>query len=227
MALLSQSPDGAVRFISDPLRPSSPYYNRAVFTAGFDSKNARFPAFPGGIQTVELLIPQQTEDIFAELLKLGFVPRTSLCYMATTPSRRETNHRVEKLNEGQSDYFFDLLELSGAIFSPQKRQRTRCYYCTPQFNCFVAYDSDVPAGWATMYVNKGSAFFANAYTIPEYRDRGVHASLLAARLSVANELGLAKVYTDVEPTTTSHRNCQKAGFDLLTVNSIWKRSEIA
>jgi N-acetylglutamate synthase-like GNAT family acetyltransferase len=133
---------------------------------------------------------------------------------------------VRELQPDQRDLFFDLLELSGASFPQAKRRTTNQFYCTTEFRCFVAFDStNQPAGWATMYVGDGVAFLANAYTLAAYRGKGAHSSLLHARLQLACEMQLTHVFTDVEPASQSHRNCERCGFRLLSVNSIWTRND--
>ena len=74
-----------------------------------------------------------------------------------------------------------------------------------------------------MFVRDGSAFLGNAFVPPSQRGRGVHASLLAARLDAAVAGGLDEVLTDVEHGSKSHENCERAGLHTITVNTIWQR----
>ena len=173
-----------------------------------------------------LLKLQQTEENSACLLNAGFVPAQSLCYLVAVPETTpSTEYTVLELRPDQRDYFFDLLELSGASFPAEKRNASRHFYCTEAFRCLVALDAaDRPAGWATMYVGGGAAFLANAYTLPERRRQGFHSALLAARLNLASQLQLTHAFTDVEPASQSHRHCERCGFRLLSVNAIWKRT---
>ena len=138
---------------------------------------------------------------------------------------RSREYNVVELRPDQREYFFDLLELSGAAFPSEKRSASRHFYCTEAFRCLVAFDADdQAAGWATMYVDDGTAFLANAFTLPEHRGKGTHSTLLSARLNLASQLQLTYAFTDVEPASQSHRNCERSGFGLLSVNSIWKRT---
>ena len=134
---------------------------------------------------------------------------------------------VERLTPDRGDEFLDLIERSGAKFSEGVRERKRDYYCTDTFRCYVCFTEEgEPAAMATMYVSEenGSGFFANACTFPEFRCRGFHSALLAARLNEVVELGLRCAFTDVEPGTQSHQNCERHGFRLLTTNAIWTRA---
>jgi len=215
-----------VPYITDSRRPQIEYYNRAVLPADFTSLEDVVEKLSASVQAIELLIPQQTEDNFSCLLNAGFAPASNLCYLVATPCETPIqNFNVVELRSDQRDYFFDLLELSGASFSPEKRIASSRFYCSEEFRCFVAYDSkNEPAGWATMYLDDRSAFLGNAFTLPEHRRRGVHTSLVTARLNIASRLHIAQAFTDVEPASQSHSNCLRSGFRLLSVNNIWKRT---
>ena len=214
-----------VPYIIDTSRPRSEYYNRAVIPPDVTALADFVQQLPVSVQAIELLFPQQTETNVSCLLKAGFAPASSLCYLAATPeSTPSLEWNVVELGPNQTDYFFDLLELGGTSLSDKRRSNSSRFYCNEEFRCFVAYDSDAePAGWATMYVGKENAFLANAFTLPEHRGRGCHSALLSARLNLASKLQLTQAFTDVEPASQSHRNCLRCGFRLLSVNNIWRR----
>ncbi len=209
----------------DPHRPGIPYFNRAVLSPELESVGETVEQLPDAVQAVEVLIPQQTGINAMTLLNAGFIPGDSLCYLAQEPKEsREVKEYVRLLEPDDADHFFDLLGLSGVEFSDEKRNLKRSFYCNDTFRCYASYEDDgKPTGWATMYVSEHAAFFANMYTIPEYRRQGVHASLLATRLNDVIDLGLQFAFTDVVPASSSHRNCERCGFRILTNNVIWVR----
>lgn len=223
---ISKSSINGVSQVRDSSRPQNEYYNRAVVHPVVTSVAVVLRHIPASVEAIELLFPQQTEENFACLPDNGFTPATSLCYLAATPNEmRSPECTVVQFQPYPRDVFFDLLEQSGASFPQEKRNATQQFYCTEEFRCLVAFNADdQPAGWATMYIEGGTAFFANAFTLPEQRGTGVHAALLNTRLTLANHLGLTHAFTDVEPASQSHRNCERSGFRLLSVNSIWKRN---
>jgi len=194
---ISISNTGNVYFITDSSRPQSPYYNRAVVHPEAASLVETLREVPSNVRAVELLFPQQTKQNFGCLLDAGFKPANSLCYLTAIPTKIAVGDMsVKELRTDQRDYFFDLLELSGASFPQEKRDATRDFYCTESFRCFVAYDaSDQPAGWATMYVNNGTAFLANAFTLVDHRRKGTHSALLSTRLNIASQLQLPHAFT--------------------------------
>lgn len=223
---INRSRANGVLQISDSSRPDSTYYNRAVVLPDEETIVGVLQRLPGTVQALELMLPQQNEEVFTCLQNAGFSPMASLCYLRANLDLASTPQcKVVELLPDQRDYFFDLLELSGAKFPTQKRSVVERFYCTERFRCFVAYDSqDRPAGWATIYIDRGTAFLANAFTFEEFRGRGFHSALLSTRLELARSLKLEHAFTDVEPASQSHRNCLRLGFSLLSVNSIWRRN---
>lgn len=223
---ISRSSIKGVSHVADSNRPLSEYYNRAVVHPDSESLAELLQHIPATVRAIELLIPQQTEENFTCLLNAGFTPAFNLCYLIAIPSPTPSPEcTVLELRADQRDFFFDLLELSGAAFPAEKRRVSGHFYCTESFRCLVAFDSDnQPMGWATMYTDGGTAFLANAFTLPEHREKGVHSALLSARLNLASQLQLSSAFTDVEPASGSHRNCVRHGFRLLSVNNIWKRT---
>ena len=209
----------------DPARPASPYYNRAVARSAGPLPAAALLGLPSVIAGIELTPAQLTPDSADQLLALGFRPDHQLCYLGQIPvGRRPVEHAVVRLAPAQTDLFFDLLELSGVAFPPDKRERKRNFYCTDTFQAFVAKAADgTVCGWTTMHVAGTVAFFGNSFTLPQFRGAGVHTALLVARLDAAAALGLEAAYTDVEHGSQSHHNCERTGFRTLTINMIWTR----
>lgn len=216
--------------IFDSTRPDSAYYNRAVLLPSVEAAGETdFASLPDSVKGVEILAPQQTEETATRLTAAGFRPDSSLCYLVAEPEQEgPLEHRVERFGPHQSEEFFDLLGLSGADFSPAKRNLGRSYYCTEQFRCLVSYtENGQPTGWATSYLGSDgeSVFFANAYTLPEFRRQGFHSALMQARLNEVIALGRKRAYTDVEPGSQSQQNAERLGFCVATKNVILHREK--
>jgi hypothetical protein len=216
----------AFEILVDPGRPTSTYYNRAVSrSAAASLSDASVRKLPAGIAGLELTPAQLNPEIATLLLELGFAPAYQLCYLGVIPGGgMPAGRQVLRLEPSEIDFFFDLLQLEGVDFPPDKRARKRGYYCTQQFQTFVVKAADGKVcGWATMFVAGQVAFFGNSFTLPQYRNSGAHGALLAARLNAAAELGLEAAYTDVAHGSQSHTNCERAGFRTLSINTIWAR----
>lgn len=215
----------AFDYLVDPARPASTYYNRAIGRTAGSLSNSALRSLPSGIVGLEVAPAQLSPSVAEQLLELGFRPAYQLCYLGVAPNGRMSVEReVIRLDSSQADFFFDLLQLEGVDFPPDKRARKSGYYCTEQFQSYVVKAADGTAcGWTTMFVNGKDAYFGNSFTLPQFRRSGAHRALLAVRLNAAAEQGLEVAYTDVEHGSQSHCNCERAGFRTLTVNTIWAK----
>jgi GNAT superfamily N-acetyltransferase len=61
--------------------------------------------------------------------------------------------------------------------------------------------------------NRVACFFGDA-TLPEFRGRGVHMALIAARLKTAGDGGCDVVAAGAAPGSTSQRNYHRLGFEV-------------
>jgi hypothetical protein len=218
-----------LEYLVDPTRESSSYYNRAVGRSADSLSNSALCALPAGIVGLEVTPAQLTHELAGRLLALRFRPAYQLCYLGLVPvAGAPPGREVVRLGPTDVDLFFDLLQLGGTEFPPEKRARKRGYYCTEEFRSYVSKTPDgVISGWGTLYVNGGVAFFGNSFTLPQFRKTGAHGALLAARLDDAARMGLEVAFTDVEHSSQSHYNCERAGFRTLTINTIWEKPRAA
>jgi GNAT superfamily N-acetyltransferase len=65
---------------------------------------------------------------------------------------------------------------------------------------------------ARSFVHEGAAHFSGAAVLPAFRNRGLQAALLHARLAHALARGCDLAKTDTKPGTTSQRNAHRCGF---------------
>jgi len=75
-------------------------------------------------------------------------------------------------------------------------------------------------GAGGLYVADRIAYLAGAATVPDYRRRGAHGALLAARLAVARERGCEVATITTQPGSTAQRNVWSRGFELLYARAI-------
>lgn len=218
--------------IGDPSRPASGYYNRAVCMNASSLELPSLDLLPSSARGVEVPPSSLTEQGSRHLLGLGFRPAYALCYLAMDPNRAPVmadafagrGRSVSRLAHHQTDEFFDLLQLEGVDFPPEKRDRKRRFYCTEQFVAFVGKDeAGNSCAWATLHLDRGVGYLGNAFTLPSHRGSGFQAALLAARLQHAKAVGASIVYSDVEHGSQSHKNCERAGMRTVTINTIWSK----
>jgi hypothetical protein len=80
--------------------------------------------------------------------------------------------------------------------------------------CWLAV-TDEPVAAAAMSVNNGVAHFYGDATLPSARRAGWHSALIRARLAAARQQSCAYAMGSVLPGSQSHRNYERAGFQLL------------
>ncbi len=80
--------------------------------------------------------------------------------------------------------------------------------------CWTAGSPDAVAA-AAMRVNNGIAHFYGDATLPSARRAGWHSALIRARLSAAQQQGCQLAMGSVLPGSQSHRNYERAGFQLV------------
>ncbi|MDT5194875.1 MAG: hypothetical protein QOH20_1629 [Mycobacterium sp.] len=91
---------------------------------------------------------------------------------------------------------------------------------TPGFAAFLARIGGTPVGGASLRCSEGVAQLCGAATLPEFRRRGVQASLLATRLASAAAAGCDLAVVTTGPGSKSQQNVQRLGFQLLYARAI-------
>jgi len=79
---------------------------------------------------------------------------------------------------------------------------------------FAILDGEV-AGGATVAAHDGIAEMSGAATLPQFRNRGVQAALIGARLAWGAAHGCSLATTTTGPATSSQRNFERAGFQVV------------
>ncbi|GHF89022.1 hypothetical protein GCM10017782_27800 [Deinococcus ficus] len=104
--------------------------------------------------------------------------------------------------------------LSARGFGSGSEAVMRAVAQAPGTHLFTAQVDGRPAGTAALSLTDGVAAFHGTSTLAEFRERGVQAALLAARLHAAHEDGAKVATVFVTPDTGSERNVIRAGFRL-------------
>jgi GNAT superfamily N-acetyltransferase len=158
-------------------------------------------------------------DLPAQLERRGF--STAYAWMKFTrgsdpPPPVETALRIELAQQEQGADFgeavaagYGLEPFVSAWLAELPRTSWRCY---------LAYDSDEPAGAAALYVHEGAGYLGFAATRPEHRRKGAQGALLATRIRDALEAGCTTLVTEtgeripMKPSD-SYRNILRFGFE--------------
>jgi len=214
----------------DPERPGSWMYNRVLGFCENSVPQVRdiFALYKKAGEPCRFDIDADKlfPEVIEPLVKRGLGATKALTYFSAKPKMPKANLRrtgvaFERWEPDRADDFLELLKSSGVICEPEVWKDRREYYCTDTFRTVVASCDGHPCSWATMFVDGEYGYLANAYTMPEFRNRGCHSVLLRARMADAKELGLQRIFTDVIGDSQSHQNCKRAGFKDLTVMTLW------
>ncbi len=92
--------------------------------------------------------------------------------------------------------------------------------------CFLGEIDGCPAAAAALVTHQGTALFAGASTVPEFRRRGLQGSLLKARMEYAREQGCDLAMMVAEPGSASQRNAQRQGFLVAYTRLKWSNGQL-
>ncbi len=81
--------------------------------------------------------------------------------------------------------------------------------------CWLGMEGKQPAGAAAMVLHEGAAAFYGDATLVHARRRGLQSALISARLEYARDQGCDLAFATVLPGSSSHRNYERAGFQLI------------
>lgn len=85
----------------------------------------------------------------------------------------------------------------------------------PNLTALIAAIDGKPVGAASVLVVGSVAMLGGAATLPAFRRRGVQRALIDARLAVATRTGCELAVVTADPGSSSGRNAERTGFQLL------------
>jgi GNAT superfamily N-acetyltransferase len=105
----------------------------------------------------------------------------------------------------------------------QFKSNVRPWRDQPGWSLYLGRIDGRPAAAATLFVNDGVGYLADAATAPAFRRHGLHFALLRRRIRDASAAGVDFIFSGAEPMGTSHRNMERAGLRLHFVRTKWTR----
>jgi GNAT superfamily N-acetyltransferase len=82
--------------------------------------------------------------------------------------------------------------------------------------CLLGTDaSGSPVGGAALAIQQGTALFIGDAILPGFRRNGWQSRLIRERLAIAHRNGCDLAVVSVLPGSSSHRNYERAGFQLI------------
>ncbi len=225
---------GNCSLIYEPNSPTSIYYNRVK---GFGMKDIDKLEHILDIYRKENIIPcfdmtpnNINGEVSAALFNHGYTVFEQLAFMQLVPKYYEDFRKdidiVEVTQENAEEFVNIVIESSGGMdIDESVIKRKAPYFYKPNFYNFISYMGEKIAGIGSLFINDKEGYIANDYTFENFRNKGVQKAILMYRLNKAEELGLKRLYTDVEFGSISHNNMQKLGFETVFVNSYWVKQK--
>ncbi|HWC96791.1 MAG TPA: GNAT family N-acetyltransferase [Candidatus Sulfopaludibacter sp.] len=107
---------------------------------------------------------------------------------------------------------------------PSALRNMRHLFDRPELDFLLAWYDGQPAGIAQLMRCDGAALLCAGAALPEFREMGCHASLLAARIALAADAGCQRLYSWAVAGGQSHANMRKAGLQTAGITQAWRYS---
>jgi GNAT superfamily N-acetyltransferase len=148
------------------------------------------------------------------------------------PVAHAPKHRVELITPDQIELWSEISARAWSHdhpeFLPMLRDFGAITATRANNPCFLAYANQSgysePAAAGALSVHLGVALFIGAATLPEFRRRGLQATLLAERLRYAHAAGCAIAMMAAEAGGESQRNAERNGFRIAYTRVKWRLS---
>ena len=223
---------GDCTLISEPNSPNSIYYNRVKGFGRDDldkldeilnlyNKQNINPSF-------DMTPNNMNEEVCLALFNHGYSVGVQLTFMEKIPLNFEDFNEditiVQVTEENAEEFVRIVIQSSeGMVVDDSTITRKKEYFYSPNFQNFIAYIGGSVAGIGSLFISGEEGYIGNGFTFEKYRNKGIQKELLKCRVNKAKQLGLTKLYTDVEFGSISHNNMSKLGFETVYINSFWMK----
>ena len=128
------------------------------------------------------------------------------------PAESQSLRVCEVLTEEDFRVFMDVYQ-AGLGVPPHLRGHPAFshWWTLPNWNLFIAHDSDRAIGAAVLFVHEQVGYLATASTIPDARNRGAQTELIQCRIRRAKETGCRDIWSQTKPDSSSMRNMLRSG----------------
>lgn len=221
---------GNCKLLIETSGPESIYYNRVkgFGVKDLDKVEKILEVYHSkGITPCFDMTPNNINEETSKLLSTyGYLNVEQLVFMHLTPKideKIDDEVKIVEVNEENAEEFVNIIIRSngGMNIDNQVIERKKKYFYEPNFKNYIAYIDNEVAGMASLFISEEKGYIANDFTFEKFRGKGVQKVLLKHRINKALELGIKKLYTDVEFGSISHNNMEKLGFKTIFINSFF------
>jgi hypothetical protein len=107
---------------------------------------------------------------------------------------------------------------------PAALRNMRHLFDRPELDFLMAWHGETLAGVAILMRCGNTALLCAGAALPEFREMGCHAALLAARIRLASDAGCQQIYSWAELGGQSQANMEKAGLEVAGTTTTWRYS---
>ncbi|HZK86025.1 MAG TPA: GNAT family N-acetyltransferase [Desulfosporosinus sp.] len=223
---------GNCTLLFETTSPNSIYFNRI---RGFGMKDLDKLEYILDLYNKKNIIPcfdmapnNINKEVALALFKHGFGTSEQLVFMQLMPEIYDdlikTIKIVEVTKKNAGEFVKIVMRSNGNMEIDEKIiARKKPYFYKPCFHNYICYIGNEVAGIGSLFISGKEGYIANDYTVERFRGNGIQKKLLMYRINIAKELGLEKLYTDVEFGSISHNNMEKLGFKTVFINSFWTK----
>lgn len=210
------------------------YFNR-VYCAdrNFVQKLPEIEAFyRGGSFGCELVAPPSDESGSVSISRPGWAKSHHYAWLShpncsSLWSVRATPFAIRPPKPSERQQF--LLAYLRAFEAQQDRipaalRNMRHLFDRPELDFLMAWHGETLAGVSILMRSGSTALLCAGAALPEFREMGCHAAMLAARIRLASEAGCRQIYSWAELGGQSQANMEKAGLTVSGTTTTWRYS---
>jgi hypothetical protein len=133
---------------------------------------------------------------------------------------------IRKVREDEIDIFARVVSegfVEGGLAPDFLIEVFRVFFHQSHCTCFGALTNGEPSGGGAVLIRDGVAVLGGASTLPQHRNLGIQTDLLRKRLSFALSEGCDFAVVATAPGSTSQRNVQRQGFQIVYARTKFTR----
>jgi GNAT superfamily N-acetyltransferase len=160
------------------------------------------------------------------LCDAGFRPASaiSVLYAEPLPVPAQYDADIVEVAPAGLDVFLDTI--NAGFGTPDAMlpalRRNQSFWCdVDTWRLLLARVDSRPAAAAVLSIHDDVGYRAAAATLPEFRNRGLQSSLIAARVAVARTHGFRRITGQAAAGSVSQCNQQRAGLGIVHTKTLW------
>jgi hypothetical protein len=210
------------------------YFNRVYCSdqAFFEELPAIEAVYRGGPFGCELVAPPSDESGSVSISRPGWTRAHHYAWLSHPDcsalwSVQVTPFEIRPPKTSERQQF--LLAYLRAFEAQEERisaalRNMRHLFDRPELDFLIAWHGETLAGVSILMRSGSTALLCAGAALPEFREMGCHAALLAARIRLASEAGCRQIYSWAELGGQSQANMEKAGLMVAGTTTTWRYS---